>query len=219
METEPLIGSIGLFGGNFAPRSWALCQGQLLAISSNSALFSILGTIYGGDGRTTFGLPDLRGRIPIQQGTGPGLSNYRLGNWYGIEQNTLSLLNLANHTHGINPGSVPVALSGLTGTIGGSATAAFGVNSTQGTDDPNGGYFATNPNGESTYSGSTDGNFMAEAPVSALGLSVSVSGTASFDPSSIQLGMQGKQQAVTNLAPSLGLNYCIALYGIYPSRS
>ena len=76
---EPFIGQVMMFGGNFAPRGWALCQGQLLAISSHSALFSILGTIYGGDGRTTFGLPDLRGRVAIQQGSGPGLPTYRLG--------------------------------------------------------------------------------------------------------------------------------------------
>ena len=76
---EPFIGEIMLFGGNFAPRSFALCQGQLLPIAQNSALFSILGTLYGGDGRTTFGLPDLRGRVPVQQGQGPGLASYRLG--------------------------------------------------------------------------------------------------------------------------------------------
>ena len=76
---EGMIGEVRLFAGNFAPRGWALCQGQLLAIRSNSALFSILGTTYGGDGRSTFGLPDLRGRVPVGTGTGPGLSNVRLG--------------------------------------------------------------------------------------------------------------------------------------------
>lgn len=76
---ECFIGEVRMFAGNFAPRGWALAQGQLLAISSNSALFSILGTTYGGDGRTTFGLPDLRGRSPIGQGSGPGLPSIRLG--------------------------------------------------------------------------------------------------------------------------------------------
>ena len=71
---EPFIGQIVMFGGNFAPRGWALCDGQLLSIASNSALFSILGTTYGGDGRTTFGLPDLRGHVPMHAGNGPGLS-------------------------------------------------------------------------------------------------------------------------------------------------
>ncbi len=82
---EPFIGEVIMFGGNFAPRGWALCQGQLLPISQHQALFSILGTFYGGDGRTTFGLPDLRGRTPIQAGQGPGLSDRRLGRKGGSE--------------------------------------------------------------------------------------------------------------------------------------
>lgn len=86
---DPFIGTIIMFGGNFAPRGWAFCDGQLLAIPSNEALFSILGTTYGGDGRTTFGLPDLRGRVPIHEGQGPGLSNYPLGSKGGNEQVTL----------------------------------------------------------------------------------------------------------------------------------
>ena len=77
--SEPFVGEIRMFAGNFAPRGWAFCDGQLLAVSQNDALFSLLGTIYGGDGRTTFGLPDLRGRIPLHEGTGPGLSQRRLG--------------------------------------------------------------------------------------------------------------------------------------------
>jgi microcystin-dependent protein len=76
---DPFIGEIVMFGGNFAPQGWALCDGQLLPITSNEALFSILGTSYGGDGRTTFGLPDLRGRVPVHAGTGPGLQEIRLG--------------------------------------------------------------------------------------------------------------------------------------------
>jgi microcystin-dependent protein len=70
---EPFIGQIIMFGGNFAPRGWAFCDGQLVSITQNTALFSILGTTYGGDGRTTFGLPDLRGRVPLHPGNGPGL--------------------------------------------------------------------------------------------------------------------------------------------------
>ena len=77
--SDPFIGQIVMFGGNFAPRGWAFCDGQLLSIASNSALFSILGTTYGGDGRTTFGLPDLRSRVPVGEGTGPGLPAIRLG--------------------------------------------------------------------------------------------------------------------------------------------
>lgn len=86
--TEPFIGEITMFAGNFAPRGWALCDGQLLAISGNEALFSLLGTTYGGDGRTTFALPDLRGRVVIHPGSGPGLSTYRLGQKGGAENMT-----------------------------------------------------------------------------------------------------------------------------------
>lgn len=99
---DPFIGQIIMFGGNFAPRSWALCDGQLLSIAQNTALFSILGTTYGGDGRTTFGLPDLRGRVPIHPGNGPGLSAYRLGQKGGSESNILTISNLPPHNHTIN---------------------------------------------------------------------------------------------------------------------
>lgn len=91
-----------MFGGNFAPRGWAFCDGQLLAVSQNDALFSLLGTIYGGDGRTTFGLPDLRGRIPIHAGTGPGLSPRRLGAKLGTEQETVTANQLPSHSHVLN---------------------------------------------------------------------------------------------------------------------
>ena len=91
---DPFIGEIIMFGGNFAPRGWALCNGQLLSISQNSALFSILGTTYGGDGRTTFGLPDLRGRVSMHPGTGPGLSPRSLGQKGGAETETLTTSNM-----------------------------------------------------------------------------------------------------------------------------
>ena len=96
---EPFIGQIMMFGGNFAPRGWALCDGQLLPIAQYSALFSILGTTYGGDGRTTFGLPDLRGRVPMHMGTGPGLSGKTLGAKAGSQTTTLTEGNMPSHTH------------------------------------------------------------------------------------------------------------------------
>lgn len=83
---DPYLAEIIMFGGNFAPRGWADCNGQLLQISQYSALFSLLGTIYGGDGRTTFGLPDLRGRVPIHPGSGPGLTPYTQGQKGGSEK-------------------------------------------------------------------------------------------------------------------------------------
>ncbi|NET11232.1 MAG: phage tail protein [Symploca sp. SIO2B6] len=97
--SEPFVGEIRMFAGNFAPRGWALCDGQLLAVSQNDALFSLLGTIYGGDGRTTFGLPDMRGRIPIHAGSGPGLSPRRLGAKAGTERETLTVSELPSHSH------------------------------------------------------------------------------------------------------------------------
>jgi microcystin-dependent protein len=98
---EPFIGEIIMFGGNFAPRGWALCDGQLLSISSNSALFSILGTTYGGDGRTTFGLPDLRGRVPMHAGNGPGLEPRNLGQKGGAQSNALDINNMPGHNHNV----------------------------------------------------------------------------------------------------------------------
>lgn len=97
--SEPFVGEIRMFAGNFAPRGWAFCDGQLLAVSQNDALFSLLSTIYGGDGRTTFGLPDLRGRVPIHAGSGPGLTNRRLGSKAGTENETLAVSQLPSHTH------------------------------------------------------------------------------------------------------------------------
>jgi len=96
---DPFIGEIIMFGGNFAPRGWAFCDGQLLPISSNSALFSILGTTYGGDGRTTFALPDLRGRVAVHDGSGPGLTPVRLGEKGGINDVTLTSQQMPSHNH------------------------------------------------------------------------------------------------------------------------
>ena len=99
--SEPFLGEIRMFGGNFAPRGWAFCNGQLLSIAQNTALFSLLGTTYGGDGRVTFGLPDLRGRVAINPGQGPGLSNYSLGEVTGTENVTILQTQMPAHTHAV----------------------------------------------------------------------------------------------------------------------
>ena len=99
--SEPFVGEVRMFAGNFAPRGWAFCDGQLLAVSQNDALFSLLGTIYGGDGRTTFALPDLRGRAAMHAGHGPGLSSRRLGAKLGEESVTLWNGTFPNHDHKI----------------------------------------------------------------------------------------------------------------------
>ncbi|MDD9945570.1 MAG: tail fiber protein [Myxococcales bacterium] len=97
--SDPFVGEVRMFGGNFAPRGWAFCDGQLLAVSQNDALFSLLGTLYGGDGRTTFGLPDMRGRLPVHAGDGPGLQPINMGQKAGVEKVTLQVSQLPSHRH------------------------------------------------------------------------------------------------------------------------
>jgi len=108
---DPFIGQIQAFGFGFAPRGWALCDGQLLAINENTALFSLIGTNYGGDGRTTFALPDLRGRVALHQGQGPGLGRYAIGQQGGSETVTLTEAEMPAHNHPVtcvtSNGNVP----------------------------------------------------------------------------------------------------------------
>lgn len=171
---EPFIGMIVLFGGNFAPRGWAQCNGQLLPIAENTALFSILGTIYGGDGRTTFGLPDLRGRAPIGYGSGPGLSTWSQGQKGGFEQNTLTAAQMPVHSH-----SVETAMDAAPGTE----------------SRPAPGLVPAETNEDNYGPGTTP---------------VVTSHTTST---------AGGSEPVNNIPPSIGMNYIIALQGIYPSRS
>lgn len=123
--SEPFIAEIRIFAGNFAPRGWAFCNGQLLPISQNTALFSLIGTTYGGDGRTTMALPDLEGRAPMHPGRGPGLTSKRLGERGGVETVTLSEAQMPNHTHTLRclpiPGDSSTPLNNtFARTIGGS---------------------------------------------------------------------------------------------------
>lgn len=186
---EPLIGQIMMFAGNFEPRGWAFCNGQLLAISQNSALFSILGTTYGGDGRTTFALPDLRGRCPIHPGTGPGLTHRSLGQLGGTENNTLNVTQLPAHDH---QASGHVNASNTTGNTNSPAGTSFAVSETQ-IDR------STTANTNSYTNAAAD--------------------TAMANNVSVNVGLTGGNQAVNNMQPFLGVNYIIALQGIFPSRS
>lgn len=172
--SEPFVGEIRMFGGNFAPNGWALCDGQLLAVSQNDALFSLLGTIYGGDGRTTFGLPDMRGRAPIHAGTGPGLSNRRVGAKLGASDVTLAANQTAAHTHGLK------------------------ASSTAGT--------SANPTGSSPAAVPLVARYDSGSAAAA-----SMSAAVSDSP--------GGGQPHTNLQPYVAVNFIIALFGIYPSRS
>lgn len=138
MSTEPFIGEIKLFGFNFAPVSHIACQGQMLSIAQNNALFALLGTRYGGNGQTTFGIPDLQGRAPIGQGQGPGLPNYQIGEHGGAPTVSLTASNLPAHLHGLN--SMKIQLQASTGNAGESspdgtfpavtATASYGDTAT-----------------------------------------------------------------------------------------
>ena len=101
--SNPFLGEIRIFGFNFPPRGWAQCNGQLLSISQNTALFALLGTTYGGNGQTTFALPNLQGRVPIHQGQGPGLSNYVMGQTAGEENHTLIANEMPQHQHPVSP--------------------------------------------------------------------------------------------------------------------
>jgi microcystin-dependent protein len=114
--SQPFVGEIRLFGGNFAPAGWAFCNGQLLAISQNDVLFNLIGTTYGGDGQNTFGLPDLQGRVPVHMGTNPTSGiNYVIGQKAGVESVTLTTQQIPSHTHPVltasasqgGPASVP----------------------------------------------------------------------------------------------------------------
>ena len=191
---EPFLAQIILFGGNFAPRGWAFCNGQLLAISQNSALFSLLGTIYGGDGRTTFALPDLRGRSPIHFGAGPGLAPRQLGQRGGSETTFLSVENLPNHTHQIqvsNQGNVSLPVNTLTGDNDETNPGAGYLSNTG--DD----LYASSPTSNATYGGST-------LPVNGAQMNILPTGGS---------------QPVNSMPPYIAMNYIIALQGIFPSRS
>lgn len=166
---EPFIGAICAFGFNFAPRSWAMCNGQLLAIAQHQALFSLLGTMYGGDGRTTFALPDLRGRSAIHYGSGPGLSDYRIGSRGGAERVTLTAAEAPPHNH-----AVPGALV------------------------PRQGFSNVGNEGESNV-------LASHTPRTSTNLEMTANA--------------GGGQAHENRPPYLAVNVCIALQGIFPSRS
>ncbi len=139
---DGVLAQILLFASNFAPRNWSFCQGQILAIAQNQALFSLLGTIYGGDGRTTFALPDLRGRAPIGPGQGPGLSSYGVGQKGGVETVTLNTTQIPSHTHAFagqpastadatdsTPGNgvVPAKIPGISGGPNSQSVLAYGA--------------------------------------------------------------------------------------------
>jgi len=190
------LGQIILFAGNFAPRSTAFCNGQLLSIAQNTALFSILGTTYGGDGRTTFALPDLRGRAALHPGTGPGLTPRKLGQRTGFETDTLSISQMPqhNHTATLDNGSTSIKINTGDGT----------------TNDPVGNFLAK---GVTPAAGPLAANVAnIYAPTSNSTMPGDLAGTPT-------IGMTGGNQPHNNMQPWLGLNYIICMQGLFPSRN
>ncbi len=179
-QAEPFIGQIMYFGGNFCPRGWAAANGQLLPIAQNSAVFSLLGTMYGGDGRTTFALPDLRGRSAVNVGTGPGLSNVTWGQRKGSETFSITSPNqLPSHNHMVNA-------TNATANKNGPGTDFLSVPNTPGLDIYHEG--APTPQQERQMDPGMIANTGGSAPIS-------------------------------HTSPTLGIQTCIALQGIFPSRS
>ncbi len=193
---EGVIGEIRGFSGNFAPRAWAFCNGQLLSISSNQSLFSILGTTYGGDGRTTFGLPDLRGRGPISAGTGPGLSTHKLGARSGTETVTLTQNQMPTHTHA-------AGFTETGGVIHPNASTNIATSEEPGTNK----YLAVPDAGGNGFIYNTD------TPDTTLGpSSVTIAGN-------VTVFNTGGSQYHNNMQPYLVINWIICLQGVFPSRS
>jgi microcystin-dependent protein len=187
---EPFLGEIRIFPYTFAPRGWATCSGQLLSIAQNTALFALVGTTYGGDGQTTFGLPDLRGRVPIGQGQGPGLSSYTLGQVAGTETTTLTINQLPSHTH--------------------TATGALNAVQTKGsTQQPAAGSMI----GRSVDTSGVGATPAIYVPTGTAGTQVALGGL------SVSNGLTGGSQPFSLLKPYLVLEPCIALEGVFPSRN
>ncbi|MDI9308851.1 MAG: tail fiber protein [Limnohabitans sp.] len=185
MSTEPFIGEIKIFGFNFAPIGYAFCWGQQMSIAQNSALFALLGTTFGGNGVQTFNLPDLRGRLPIGQGSGPGLNSIQMGEMSGVNNITILPSNMPVHNHGLSTVSVKVIASSG---IADEASAS-------------GNYLATSATNIYSGNGPTPNTFVG---------STQVSGATDPSGGSIPMGIMN---------PYLGLNYCIATTGIFPSRN
>ena len=196
---DEFIGIIKLFAGNFAPTGWAFCSGQLLPISQNQALFAILGTTYGGDGRTTFALPDLRGRVPVgSNGTGPGLPPVIPGQMSGEVNHTLIISEMPIHSHAA--------------VVGGTATLS--VNSGQ----------ATQPNPSAGASIAAPGTLSGRTFTPSLGFNTTTPDTALNNASiatnslTVTNANNGGSLPHNNMQPYVGLNYIICLQGLFPSR-
>ncbi|EDM67136.1 hypothetical protein PE36_08896 [Moritella sp. PE36] len=212
---EPFIGTAITFGFNFAPRGWAFCDGQLLPISQNNALFALLGTAFGGDGRTTFALPDLRGRSQVHVGTGPGLSHINCGQKSGYEFKRLSIPEMPYHNHTATFDGSKASATPAT------ATAEVIVNAHSGLGDQknaNSGYWATAKSGfdpiPDSFATSKNTTMASDA------VEVDVTITAgSLTGGKVTVNNTGASQEFSIRNPYLGMFNSIALQGIFPSRN
>ena len=195
---EGTIGEIRMFAGNFAPRSWVFCDGRLISISSNTALFSILGTTYGGNGQTTYAVPDFRGRVAVGTGTGNGLSNVQLGQMSGTESVTLLTTQIPAHNHTATAGT------------GGTGTATLNAVTANGnTQSPSGNYLAASRT-------ASVASYIASGTTAAMNAgSITLSNITAGAPT---IGINGGSQPHSNMQPYLGMNYVICMFGIFPSR-
>lgn len=205
---EGTMAEIRMFAAPFAPKYWSYCQGQLIAISTNTALFSLLGTTYGGNGVQTFALPDFRGRIAVGTGTGgnSGLTVTQ-GEMSGTPNVTLLSSNLPPHNHAFtNAGNIPVT---------GSASATMAVNNTSSsTSSPKNNFLGIEGGGSGFYnSAAASGATLNTAAITV------ASSTLGLNTSSIAIANSGSSFPVNNTMPSLGMNIIICMYGVYPSRN
>ena len=204
MSADSYIGTMRPFGGSFAIRDWSICLGQLLAVSENTALFSLLGDLYGGDARTSFGIPDLRGRSPVGMGAMPGGRDYRLGFRFGVEDIALTSTQLPMHTHSAT--FVPA---------GGGVTSSFKAatdNANTNTPDATA-YLAGNSNTPMYYK--QQGLSPAPTLTDIAGLSVDGGGGGGR----VVVDDAGASQSFSIINPLQVVNLQIVLTGIYPSRS
>ncbi|MEN2712003.1 phage tail protein [Sphingomonas sp. NPDC092331] len=210
--SEPFIGQIMQVGFNFAPRGWAPCQGQIMSIQQNTALFSLLGTVYGGNGQSTFGLPDSRGRVFIGQGNGPGLTPITLGEIGGVNSEVLSILQMPIHNHlatftPTGGGTVSGTLQAMTGAIG-SETAIPAAGSFLGVANDSSGSITPTFYVPAGQSGTT--------PVNLGGLNITGGGGGT---GTVTVANSGGSQPVPVMQPYLGIQTNIALEGVFPSRN
>lgn len=204
---EEFIGTIKLFAGNFAPRGWAFCQGQVLTIGKHEALFSLLGTTYGGDGKANFALPDLRSRVPVGTGQREGYTNVSLGLQVGTEQTTITSDNLPAKSLNVTITGLSVKTTGASVEIPVSNVIDDLLKSS-----PSEGFLAPPDPSSFIYSETNNAIYSGKAIPVNLG-TMSIDGTAKVE-------VTGKgDQPFSNIQPSLGLNYIICLEGIYPSRN